>query len=244
MLGLIGGTGLNQLQGLQVAERRTLTTRYGMPAAPLHMGEFQGQPVVFLPRHGLEHRLPPHAINYRANLYALKLAGVTHIVGVAAVGGIADHLGAAEVVLPDDVLDYTWGREHSYSMSDADDLQHVECAPAYHPGLRQALLSSAQQADVVLHDGGVHAVTQGPRLESAAEVRKLQRDGADMVGMTGMPEAALALELGLPYASLAVVVNRAAGLGQGAIHAEIEQSITQGMGKAMRVLQGLRYGLD
>lgn len=241
MLGIIGGTGLNQLQGLRITDKRALNTRYGQPSAPVQIGRLQEQPVAFLPRHGLGHRMPPHAINYRANLYALKLLGVSHIVAVAAVGGIAENLAPAELALPEDLIDYTWGRAHSYSLSDADALQHVEFSPPYSQQLRHALIESAQRLEVRLHAGGVHAVTQGPRLETAAEVRRLQRDGADMVGMTGMPEAALAAELGLPYACLAVVVNWAAGLGEGAIHAEIESNIQHGMAKAMKLIEGLTY---
>ena len=242
MLGLIGGTGLNRLQGLEIYERRTIATRYGAPSSAIQLGTLNGQNVAFLPRHGADHRIPPHAINYRANLFALKLAGVTHIVGVAAVGGISAHLAPAQIALPDDIIDYTWGRQHSYSLSSADGLQHIEFSPPYNASLRQALINSAQQQKVDLHIGGVHAVTQGPRLETAAEVRRLQRDGADMVGMTGMPEAALAMELSLPYACLAVVVNWAAGIGVGAIHDEIETHIGQGMAKAHELIQGLNYG--
>ena len=241
MLGLIGGTGLNQLPGLELNRRQRFASRYGSPSADIQLGTLNGRKIAFLPRHGLAHRIPPHAINYRANLYALKLAGVSHIVAVAAVGGIAKHLAPAALALPDDIIDYTWGREHSYSLSDADALHHIEFSPPYHAGLRQALIDSAQHEQVELHIGGVHAVTQGPRLETAAEIRRLRRDGADMVGMTGMPEAALAAELGLPYACLAVVVNWAAGIGQGAIHAEIEASIAQGMSKAHKIISGLNY---
>ncbi|MGJ8670044.1 MAG: S-methyl-5'-thioinosine phosphorylase [Oceanococcus sp.] len=242
MLGLIGGTGLNRLHGLDIGERRSVATRYGAPSAAIQMGTLNGQEVAFLPRHGTNHRIPPHAINYRANLFALKLVGVSHVVGVAAVGGISDNLAPAQIALPDDVIDYTWGRQHSYSMSAADELQHIEFAAPYSEALRLALIRSAQQQSVDIQAGGVHAVTQGPRLESAAEIRRLKRDGADMVGMTGMPEAALAMELNLPYACLAVVVNWAAGLGTGAIHAEIETHLSHGMAKAHKIIQGLNYG--
>ncbi len=243
MLGLIGGTGLNKMHGLQIREKRSVSTRYGAPSAKVQLGTLNEQPVAFLPRHGVGHRLPPHAINYRANVYALKLLGVSHIVGVAAVGGISEHLAPAEIALPDDLIDYSWGRAHSYSLSDADDLKHIEFSPPYNMALRQALLDSAARSGLSVHDGGVHAITQGPRLETAAEIRRLKADGADMVGMTGMPEAALAAELGLPYACLAVVVNWAAGIKSGNIHAEIETHIGQGMAKAVQLLEGMRYSV-
>ncbi len=240
MLGLIGGTGLNQLKGLVLQEQRKFTTQYGAPSGALQLGMLHDQPVVFLPRHGNGHRIPPHAINYRANLYALKLAGVTRIIGVAAVGGIDAHMAPGEVVVPDDLIDYTWGRQHTYSMGPQDVLQHIEFTKPYDTGLREALLASATRQGIKVLPGGVHGVTQGPRLESAAEIHRLQKDGCDIVGMTGMPEAALARELGIPYACLAVVVNWAAGMGDGNnIHAEIEKFVDIGMGKAMGLIQGL-----
>lgn len=240
MLGLIGGTGLNQLDGLVLDEQRKLTTQYGAPSAAIQLGQLHDQPVAFLPRHGNGHRIPPHAINYRANLFALKLVGVTRIVAVAAVGGIGAHMAPGEVVVPDDLIDYTWGRQHTYSMGAQDRLQHIEFTSPYDGGLRQALLDSASRQAIKVMPGGVHGVTQGPRLESAAEIRRLHKDGCDVVGMTGMPEAALARELDIPYACLAVVVNWAAGMGDGAgIHAEIEKFVEIGMGKALRLIQGL-----
>lgn len=244
MLGLIGGTGLDKLPGLRIDEQRSFSTRYGAPSAALQLGRLNNQAVAFLPRHGKNHGLPPHAINYRANVYALKLAGVSHIVGVAAVGGISGRMSPAELVLPHDLIDYTWGRAHSYSLGDADKLQHVEFAPPYHRGLRQCLQTAAREAEVHLHDTAVHAVTQGPRLETAAEIQRLARDGADIVGMTGMPEAALAAELGLAYACLAVVVNWAAGITSGGIHEEIDANVEAGMSKALKLLAKFNYSAD
>ena len=239
MLGLIGGTGLNQLPGLEEGSERVVPTPYGEPSAPLLLGRLAGQDVAFLPRHGRGHKLPPHAINYRANVHALQQAGVSRIVGVAAVGGISAHMAPAELVLPHDLIDYTWGRDHSFSLDDRDALQHIAFAPPYDQDLRQDLLKAARRSETNLRAQAVLAVTQGPRLETGAEVRRLSRDGCDLVGMTGMPEAALAAELGIPYACLAVVVNWAAGIGHGDIHAEIDQSIADGMAKARRVIEAL-----
>jgi 5'-methylthioinosine phosphorylase len=235
---VIGGTGMNQWPGLVIEARETVETPYGAPSAPLLRGRIDGMPVLFLARHGEGHKLPPHAINYRANLWALKQAGVTAIVAIAAVGGIASWFAPGEVAVPEDVIDYSWGREHTYADGrDGSALQHVEFTQPYRPKLREVLLSAARAAGVTVAGTGVMAVTQGPRLESAAEIRRLQRDGADMVGMTGMPEAALAAELQIAYACLAVSVNWGAGIqGVGDIHAEIEQSIDSGMSKVRRIL--------
>lgn len=241
LIAIIGGTGLNQWADLQITRRETVKTPYGEPSAPLVYGRIGGAEALFLARHGEGHKLPPHAINYRANIAALQAAGASAVVAVAAVGGIAPWFAPGEVAIPDDVLDYTWGREHSYSDGrHGSALQHVEFGHPYAPALRQALQDAAVAAGVQVAGAGVMAVTQGPRLESPAEVRRLQRDGADMIGMTGMPEAALAAELALPYASLAVSVNWAVGVqGLSDVHAQIEQSIERGMGKVRKILAQL-----
>lgn len=238
---VIGGTGMNQWPGLKIDERRVVDTPYGAPSAPLLLGRIGDSPAWFLARHGEGHKLPPHAINYRANLWALHELGVRRVVAIAAVGAIAEWFAPGEIAVPDDVIDYTWGREHSYSDGrEGSALRHVEFTQPYAPLLREQLLASARARGVPVSGAGVMAVTQGPRLESAAEIRRLQRDGADMVGMTGMPEAALAAELGIAYACLAVSVNWAAGIkGLGDIHAEIEQSIETGMSKVRAVLAGV-----
>jgi len=192
--------------------------------------------VIFLPRHGEGHKVPPHLINYRANLWALKDAGVKSVIAIAAVGGIARVMKPAAVAVPDDLIDYTFGREHTYFDGVRAPLQHVDLSEPYAPALRRALLAAARKASVRLVDGGVMGVTQGPRLESPAEIARMKRDGCDMVGMTGMPEAALAREAELAYAALAVSVNWAAGLGSGDIHGEIERSVAEGMSKVRAVL--------
>jgi len=236
-IAVIGGTGMNQWPGLEVQRRHELVTPYGAPSAALLEGRVYGTRAIFLARHGEGHRLPPHAINYRANLWALREAGVQKIVAIAAVGAIAPWFEPGKVAVPNDLIDYTWGREHSYSDGrEHAGLQHVEFTEPYSEALRQALLDGGRRAGVET-GGGVHGVTQGPRLESAAEIRRMQRDGCDMVGMTGMPEAALARELKLDYACLAVSVNWAAGvMGLGDIHAEIHQSIDTGMQRVRAIL--------
>lgn len=234
---VIGGTGMNQWPGFEIERRHEVSTPYGEPSAALLEGRVYGTRAIFLARHGEGHKLPPHAINYRANLWALREVGVTDIVAIAAVGAIAPWFEPGRVAVPQDLIDYTWGREHSYSDgSEGSELLHVEFTEPYSERLRQLLLDAGNTAGVEL-GGGIHGVTQGPRLESAAEIRRMQRDGCDMVGMTGMPEAALARELKLDYACLAVSVNWGAGvMGLGDIHAEIHQSIETGMGRVRALL--------
>ncbi len=235
-IAVIGGTGMNQWPGLETLHKHHAATPYGDPSAPVIYGRIAGVEVAFLARHGEGHKLPPHLINYRANLYALKDDGIKSVIAIAAVGGIAKNLPPAAVAVPDDLIDYTSGREHTYSDGAKAPLRHVDLSAPYAPRLRKVLLASARKARVKLVDGGVMGVTQGPRLESPAEIRRMKRDGCTMVGMTGMPEAALARELDMDYVSLAVSVNWAAGLGSGDIHGEIEKYIAAGMKKVQAVL--------
>lgn len=234
---VIGGTGMNQWPGLVVQKKLEIETPFGPPSAPLLLGKVYGIKAIFLARHGEGHKIPPHGINYRANLWALKHAGVQSVVAIAAVGGIAPWLPPGAVAVPVDIIDYTWGRQHTYSDGAHVELKHVEFTEPFSPRVRRELLHGALAARVEIAEGGVVGVTQGPRLESAAEIKRLKRDGCDMVGMTSMPEAGLARELGLDYASLAVSVNWAAGLGSGDIHGEIHQWIETGMAKVQGVLE-------
>lgn len=246
-LAIIGGTGLNDLAGETLAEI-DLTTPWGAPSAPPRRlqlpapdGEGEGSQGIFLPRHGRPHTLPPHRINYRANLWALRQAGATGVLAVNAVGGMGPRMGAGTLAVPEDLIDYTWGREHTYSDgSPTAVLQHVDCSRPYDEGLRQRLLQAGRRLGLEVVDGGVYAATQGPRLETPAEVRRLVRDGCELVGMTGMPEAALARELGLPYASLCLVVNPAAGEAPGEITmAEIQRVLDEGMQRVIALLMAV-----
>lgn len=234
---LIGGTGIDRWPGFQTDRAVEAETPFGPPSSPLLHGRVHDTQVIFLARHGPAHALPPHRINYRANLWALRDAGVRSIVAVAAVGGIASWLPPAKVAVPADLVDYTYGRPHTYSDGQHEPLHHVEFTAPYSERVRKQLVHAARSEGIDVAEGGVLAVTQGPRLETAAEIRRLQRDGCDMVGMTGMPEAALACELGVDYACLAVCVNWAAGLGNaGGIHAEIGNSLETGMSHVLRIL--------
>lgn len=234
---IIGGTGLTQLQGLTLSQALYNETPYGVPSAPLLKGEYGGQEVLFLARHGHPHRIPPHQVNYRANLWALKEAGATAIIAVNAVGGIGAGMGTGHFCVPHQLIDYTSGREHSYFTDELEHVTHIDFSHPYDETLRQQLIAALQAQGHAHSTLGVYGCTQGPRLETVAEIARLERDGCDIVGMTGMPEAALARELDLPYACLALVVNPAAGKSTSVITmAEIELALGEGIGKVKAVL--------
>jgi 5'-methylthioadenosine phosphorylase len=213
MLGIIGGSGLTQLAVLESVSRRTVTTPYGAPSCALTFGRLGGCDVMFLARHGDGHTIAPHRINYRANLKALHEQGVTDVVAVATVGGIGASFSAGTIAIPDQIIDYTWGRDSTFFDGSTSAVKHIDFTQPYCETLRARLRAAAEREKIVVQPRGTYAATQGPRLETGAEVDRLARDGADLVGMTGMPEAALARELGLCYATLALVVNDAAGRG-------------------------------
>ena len=216
MLAIIGGTGLTQLTNLRITHRQVMRTPYGEPSGPLTFGTLNQYEVMFLARHGYGHTIPPHQVNYRANLWALRDQGATRIISVASVGGIRADLVPGTLVVPSQIIDYTHGREFTFFDGKDQPVTHIDFTRPYSSKQRRQILESARLAKETCLDGGVYAATQGPRLDTAAEINRLERDGADMVGMTGMPEAALAKELGLDYATLAVVVNYAAGRGTSA----------------------------
>lgn len=215
---IIGGSGFAAaLPELEVEGRRTVETSFGAPSGALVQGCLAGQPVVFLARHGDGHRLPPHKVNYRANIQALYDAGVDRIIALAAVGGITEGFGPLTLCVPDQIVDYTHGRECTFHDGTADEVVHIDFSYPFSPSIRSLLLHAARDSGVAAVDGATYAVTQGPRLETAAEILRLERDGCDIVGMTLMPEAALARERGIDYGCLAFVVNWAAGKGEGEI---------------------------
>jgi 5'-methylthioinosine phosphorylase len=236
-IGIIGGSGLDALPDVTAGETIALGTPYGAPSAPLQCARLAGCDLVFLPRHGPDHRLPPHAINYRANLWSLRECGVDRVLAVAAVGGISAAMTPARIVIPDGIVDYTWGRAHTYFDGGDGRVEHVDFTFPYDAAMRGTLAATARELDIDAIAGGTYAATQGPRLETAAEIDRLERDGCDIVGMTGMPEAALARELGLRYACIAVIANRAAGRGPGAITMEdVLSTLARGMRVAVRLI--------
>ena len=212
MLAIIGGTGLTRLSTLAVRHRAVIRTPYGEPSAALVFGDLAGHRAIFLARHGHGHTIPPHRVNYRANLWALKDQGASAVLAVASVGGIRDCM-PGDLVLPHQLIDYTSGRQNTYFDGGDQQVVHVDFTHPYSARLRDIFLAGARTGRIALHDGGVYGAVSGPRLETAAEIDRMDRDGATMVGMTGMPEAVLARELGVDYASVCVVVNHAAGRG-------------------------------
>jgi len=244
MLAILGGSGLSQLSSLDHIRRTTVATPYGEPSGPLAFGRVGGRELVFLARHGEAHTIAPHQINYRANIWALKEAGATQIASVATVGGIRREFGPGVLVVPDQILDYTWGRASTFFEGAGAKVTHIDFTEPYSAGLRGRILAAAACGEA-LAARAVYATTQGPRLETAAEIARLERDGADLVGMTGMPEAALAREAGLEYAALAVVANHAAGRGESthSISLErIEVVLAQSMDRVRRILVQLAAG--
>lgn len=226
VLCVIGGSGLDSLSGFQ-DDGGGATTAYGEASAPIQVGEIAGRRVAFLPRHGVDHHIPPHAINYRANIELIRSHGIERVLAVAAVGSISPVWHGGELIVPDQLIDYTWGRQHCFAAERLDADSHYDFTEPFSADLSQLVLSSAVACGVEAHDGGTYGATQGPRLETAAEIERMARDGCDLVGMTGMPEAGLAREAGLCYAMLAVVANPAAGradsrsLTMAAIHARL-----------------------
>lgn len=237
-LALVGGTGLTELDNH--AESLDIDTPYGLPSAPIRVIETEPLRLLFLPRHGSPHRFPPHCVNYRANMWALKEAGAGQVLAVSAVGGVTDAYGPGTLAAPDQLIDYSWGREHSYSDSGQVPLVHVDFTNPYAGPLRNALLQSAQRIGLQLVDGGCIGVFQGPRLESAAEVEKARRDGCDMAGMTSLPEAGLARELGLDYAGIAVVSNWGAGVSEDLISEDdIAETLREPMSRVRALVDAL-----
>lgn len=213
MFAIIGGTGMTQLSCLEISHRELVRTPYGEPSGPLTFGRIKKQEIVFLARHGYGNTIPPHLVNYRANLWALHSLNPTRVVSVASVGGIRTDLTPGKIVIPDQIVDHTYGREFTYFDNADKPVTHIDFTKPYCEKTRRSILEAAKLENQNIIDGGVYAATQGPRLETAAEINKLEREGVDMVGMTGMPESALAKELGLHYAIIAIVANHAAGRG-------------------------------
>lgn len=229
-LAIIGGTGFSDMQDLTLLGKEVIHTPYGEPSANFTFGRLGEQEIVFLPRHGHNHTIPPHEVNYRANIWALQHIGVKKIIAVAAVGGIRKDMAPGQIAVPDQIIDYTYGRKHTFFEGELSHVTHIDFSHPYCEDMRQALLGGFAATKIEGINNGTYGATQGPRLESAAEINRMERDGCDLVGMTGMPEAALAKELGLCYACYAVIANWGAGRGAKEISMkEIEQHMEVGM---------------
>ena len=238
-IAIIGGSGLTSLAGQEIIRREVARTPYGECSAPMVFGKLGGVEVLFLARHGPRHTIPPHEVNYRANIWALKESGVKKIIAVGAVGGITEQYQAPGTLsLPNQIIDYTYGRQHSYFTGADKKVMHVEFTDPYCEELRSTLVKASIRAGLSAVDGGTYGATQGPRFETAAEIRRMERDGVDVVGMTGMPEASLAREMKLCYATVAMTVNPAAGKSEQVISIkEIERNLTTGMARVCQLLE-------
>jgi 5'-methylthioadenosine phosphorylase len=240
MLAIIGGSGLTQLSNLDVTHRLAVRTPYGEPSGALTFGRIAGADVVFLARHGYGHTIPPHEVNYRANIWALKEQKVEGVISVASVGGIRADMAPGVIAVPHQIIDYTWGRKNTYFEGGEQPVTHIDFTEPYSAQLRSRILAAAAACGEATVGDAIYATSQGPRLETAAEIDRLERDGADVVGMTGMPEAALARELELDYATIAVIANSAAGRA-GSLHGirleQIEQVLQESLGRVRRIIE-------
>jgi len=246
-LAIIGGSLLSTLNSLSDVSEETIKTPFGQPSDSFLTGKIQGQDIVYLNRHGRPainetHHIAPHQINYRANVFALKLLEVTHIIAIAAVGGITKKLAPMKYAIPDQLIDYSYGRMQTYNDGNKDEVKHIDFTYPFDAELSKKLLHACKQTGVKCINKATYGVTQGPRLETLAEIQRMKRDGCDIVGMTAMPEAALARELNIDYANLSLVVNWAAGAEKGKQSKiismdEIKQRIDDGNKQVEEIVQ-------
>ncbi len=236
-IAIIGGSGLSKLPGLEIINKIDMDTPWGKPSAPITVTKFHGIEVLFLPRHGNPHTIPPHKVNYRANLWALHENNISEIIAVNAVGGITETMTPCRIVIPDQLIDYTHSRPDSFHEENLSEVKHIDFTQPYSDSLRQQLIDAAAISELDIVSTGTYAVTQGPRLETTAEVIRLEKDGNDIVGMTSMPEASLARELEIDYACCGLVVNWAAGKSDEIITMEIiENNLREGMGQIQTLI--------
>lgn len=239
-IAIIGGTGLTSIQGLEISSSEIIQTPFGEPSAPLLQGFFSGNNVYFLPRHGATHTIPPHKINYRANIWALKNAGVEKIISVNAVGGIRKDMQPSKLIIPDQLIDYTVSRVNTFFEESLKEVVHIDFTKPFCEELRDLIISAAESHSIDIIKDGTYAATQGPRLETAAEINRLEKDGCHLVGMTCMPEAALAREQDLCYASISIVANLAAGRGKDALTMDIiEKNLNKGIEQVRKLLEAV-----
>ena len=242
---IIGGTGLTSINGLEITGREIIQTPFGEPSGPLVRGNLAGHNVYFLPRHGAAHTIPPHQINYRANIWALKDAGIEQVIAVNAVGGIREDMQPGSLIIPDQVIDYTVSRTNTFFEEGLKQVVHIDFTEPFCESLRKQIINAADNSSISVIKEGTYAATQGPRLETAAEINRLEKDGCHLVGMTCMPEAALAREQELCYASISVVANLAAGRGTEDLTMEIiEKNLNNGMEKVRQLLEAVIPTLD
>ena len=229
-IAIIGGSGLAELSELEVIDKKIIDTPWGRPSAPIIIGKLSSKDTVFLPRHGIDHKIPPHEINYQANIWALHKMNIDKIISINTVGGITKLMNPGCIVIPDQIIDYTYDRKNTFYTEEHKNVKHIDFTFPYSETLRNKLILGAEKIELNIQTKGTYAVTQGPRLETSAEIIKLERDGCNIVGMTGMPEAGLAKEIDIDYACCSLVVNWAAGKSNTPITMEIiEKNMESGI---------------
>ena len=239
-IAIIGGTGLTSIKGFNESRKEVISTPYGEASAPLIQGNLFGQEVFFIARHGINHTIPPHKINYRANIWSLKNAGIEKVISVNAVGGIRNDMQPSTLIIPDQIIDYTTSRINTFFEEELSDVVHIDFTQPFCEELRQSIINVAGDKNIDVIPEGTYAATQGPRLETAAEVNRLERDGCHLIGMTCMPEAALAREQGLCYASISVVANLAAGRGTEDLNMDmIEKNLNEGLERVHQLIEAV-----
>lgn len=234
---IIGGTGLYDPSMLDGAEEREVVTPYGR--AHLHVGRAGAREVIFLARHGAGHAIPPHRVNYRANLWALRELGAREVLATAAVGSLRDAYAPGQLALIDQFIDFTRGRPSTFYEGDGEGVLHLDVSDPYCPRLRSRLREVADRLGIGLHASATYVCTEGPRFETPAEIRAYALLGGDLVGMTGLPEVVLARELNLCYAAVAMVTNYAAGISPTPLaHSEVVQAMERMSGLLRGLLRG------
>jgi len=219
-LAIIGGTGVYDPRILEDIREEVITTPYGQ--AMVRIGTYQGEPVAFMARHGVNHSVPPHLINYRANIYALKMLGVERVIATTAVGSCNRNMKPGDFVVVDQFLDFTKGRVCTFFEGGEAGVVHTDVTEPYCPEIRSVLIDAAREAGISVHPAGTYVCTEGPRFETAAEIRMFGQLGGDVVGMTNVPECVLAREAGLCYATVSMVTNFGAGISPTALtHEEV-----------------------
>lgn len=243
MVGVIGGSGIYEIEGIDIKEERKVPTPFGEPSDFYRIGEMSGLKIAFLPRHGSPHHIAPHKINYRANILGFKELGAERIISINAVGGINKKMKPGDIVVPDQIIDMTEGRERTFY--DREEIVHVDFTEPYCPELRSAIFSAGERTGIKLTQKASYICTNGPRLETAAEIRAFSVLGADVVGMTGMPEAILARELELCFAGLAIITNHAAGIsGTRLTTGEVVEKMRESTEKIKRLLKETLAGIS
>ena len=245
-LAIIGGSLLKEISNLSNVTEERIKTPFGLPSDNFISGEINDFEVVYFNRHGVSHHIAPHQINYKANMFVLKILDVTHIVSITAVGGITEKMSPMKWVVPDQIIDYTHGRMHTYNDGNDKEVQHIDFSYPFDETLSKNIARAIEMESCDYESQATYGVTQGPRLETVAEIRRMQRDGCDIVGMTAMPEAAFARELDMKYATLSLVVNWAAGKSDGADATpelvsmdEIKQRISEGNETTEKIIQNV-----